>query len=427
MFGRKNKKKIEKLQSEITVLKSQLPGEPLAKIDFRTSGLIPLFNFNDSNQVEIAANTVPELKAVLNYMARSFSSGIFEIQDQNGDEAESDLSNLLKKPNNYLLESEFKQLIITELLVHGRCHVWVDAPGFLEFAKNMMILKSAQTEVYVGNADLNDFFSGEEIIKYYRYYFNGKYYNINPSEVFTITLNTDVYISNERLQYSSPLKSLEPALMVTPAMYDSMQNLMNYGGMKGFITNRVTAGEMTVTTLDDEDKQEILKAFKRYGTKSGQSDIGFTNKNVDYVAISSRIKDMLLPEQQEMIKKIIADVLNFDTTILNSNSSNKYANYQQARESLFSEILIPASKNVSESFTDYFFKFNKNRIIVIDYSGLSIFSEDLEKKAKTNEINSKIFINLKISIAKNEMTADNAINFLILSGMSEEDAKSVIL
>jgi hypothetical protein len=208
--------------------------------------------------------------------------------------------------------------------------------------------------------------------------------------------------------------------MVTPAMYNSMHNLIDNYGMRGFVSNASTDSGSFVP-LEDDEKREIQNQFKKYGTKKGQYQLAFTSNDLKYVPISSPIKDMLLPEQQKLIKTIIADILGFDTAILNNDAANKYANYKEARKSLFTENIIPASNNVSESLSDYF-----DSELTMDFSHLDIFSEDEKTKSEKIAIETQYIINLNTSVSLGNMTKDSAVELLILNGYEKEIANKLI-
>jgi phage portal protein BeeE len=419
---RKDKKELDLLRQKMDDINS-----------FRTQSIhwdkegnkIPLFNFSDPKKVDKAIRTVPELTAVLNYIGKSFSSGIYEEYTNDNLNENSEVVKVLNNPHTLYSGSEFLQTVGEQLFSHGVTHLYMNAPLRRENLEGIMILPTHLTKVYVGDVSLDEYLTGgEDLIKHYEVTYNNKTTTISKEEIITITLNTRVSIKNKYVHYESPLKPLENALMVTPAMYDSMQNIMNNYGMIGFISNR-SSDSGSFIPIQEKEKDEIQKSINKYGTKNGQRRYGFVNYDLRYTAVSSPLKDMLLPEQQKMIKTIIADILGFDTAILNNDSANKYANYQEARKSLFSENIIPASNNYTQSLSDWIYKFKLNTYVKLDYKHLDIFSEDEKTKADKIAVESNYIINLNTAVAQG-MSRDAAVELLISNGYDQETANKLI-
>ena len=389
---------------------------------------VPLYNFNNKSEIRTALNTVPELSSIIKYLSNAFSVGIYQIY-KNDEIVDNKITELLNNPNPLQSGTEFKQSFIENLISFGVSYIFFNSKGLPEFTKSISILDSDKTNAYIGETSQKELLEAEklnDIVKYFEYTTEGKTIKIESDNVVVVTMNTDVKKKGKYLNYQSPLKPLEKALMVTPAMYDSMQNLMNNGGMKGFVSNK-TKDDAGNVPINEREKKVIQKAFKNYGSKSGQYDVAFTNSDLNYIAITSRIKDMLLPEQQNMIKTIIADVMGFDIAILNSNNANKYksTDYQEARKSMYQEKLIPAANSFTSGLTKYFFK-HSSEYIKLDYSFIDVFSEDEKIKYETSNIEINNIISINESLMSGYINYNNALYLMINQGYSNEDALLLI-
>jgi len=420
-FGKKIKKNIVVDERNDFTAKSAI-----TEIYWNERGQKIFFDFDDAEKINLAINTVPELSSILNYLAKSLSTGEYQVKSNN-EVIDNPLTELLNNPHPFFNKTDFLQQIAVSLMAYGRCHIYIGAPLLRDNAKSLYLLPTHKTKIKLKDIRFNNIIELEDfnnIVDKYETVVNGKVVDIDPLKVLTIKSNTVANFESGYLNFKSPLKPLENALKVTPAIYDTMQNLMNNQGMKGFAVNK-SSGEFGTVRIGDEDKKNIQEAFRGYGTKSGQNQIAFVNHDVDYIQVSAIIKDLLLPEQQKMIKTILADVLGFDTAILNNDSANKYANYNEARKSLFTEIIIPLSNVITEGLTSYLFKF-KSLTIKLDYSHLEIFSEDKKTKSEAVGVESTFIINLNKSVSLGEMTKENAVLFLISNGYDEEIAKKLI-
>jgi len=387
---------------------------------------IPLFNFNSSEQIRLAVQIVPELAATLSYLGTAFSSGEFKEIINGEEQDESKIIDLLNNPHSLYKGTYLKRIIIEYLMAFGVCYLYMNNNGLRDNTENISILPY-NTLPFVGDANVNDYLlSSDDIIKKFKFNWAGvEYYIDDPSKVVSITWNTEISIENQYLIYQSPLKPLESALMVTPAMYDTMQNLMNNFGMRGFISNKTTDSGGYYPLQPDEE-EVVAKKFKKFGLREGQQQFDFVNYNLEFTPVSSPIRNMLLPQQQKMIKTIISDVLNFDTVLLNNDSANKYANYVTARKSMFTENLIPTGNNISEELSSYFYKFKKNQEIKIDFNHIDVFTEDEKDKAEAIKKVSEYVISLNEAVKAENMSRETAISTLTINGYSEEEAESLI-
>jgi len=388
---------------------------------------VQLFDFNNNSQIKLALDSVPELAAPINYMAKSFSTGKYEIK-LNDKIVDHKISLLLENPHPLFNESDFKQNVAKNLIAYGVAYIWANTPAMVENTKGMYVIPAWRVQPFVDNITDKTLRSAENIedlIKYYVIQTDSKKIEIPTTEIIQIRQNVDISVSNKYLVFTSPLKPLEKALLVTPAIYDSMQNLLNNGGMKGFISSD-TGDNINNIPITPEEKTELQTQFKKYGTKSGQYDVAFTKHSLKYVQITARIKDMLLSEQREMIKTVIADLLGFDNVLLNAaNSSNYGVFYKEARKSLFTETIIPIANNYTDALTNYFFEFRKNKII-LNYSHLDVFSQDEKEKAEKVGIESRYIIDLNKSVFAGEMSKENAISLLVLNGYNQDEAQKLI-
>ncbi len=425
MFGLSTKKEVKRLEARLNAIQSKNYSSNIFWAKDGTT--IPLFDFTNNYQLQLALESVPELAAPVNYMAKSFSTGEYEIK-LNDKLVEHKLIDLFKNPHPLFNESDFKQNIAKNLICFGVAFIWVNTPAMIENSKGMYVIPSWRVEPFVGNIEDRELRSSENIkdlIKKYVVQTENRKIEISTNEIIQIRQNIDVSIVNQYLKFTSPLKPLEKALLVTPAIYDSMQNLLNNGGMKGFIASD-TGDNINNIPITPEEKTHLQKEFRQYGSKSGQFDVAFTKHSLKYVPITARIKDMLLSEQRELIKTVIADILGFDNVLLNSAKSSNYGVfYKEARKSLFSETIIPLANNYTDALTNHFFEFRKNKIS-LNYSNLEVFSEDEKQKAEKTEIETNYIINLNKSVRLQEMTKENAISLLELNGYDLKNAKKLI-
>lgn len=427
LFANKYKSEYLKLKSLIEQVNFSSFDQSQKMLFLDNGESVPLFNLSENLEIIKAVKSVPELNSILNYIAKSFASGDFLHFRNNKLIENSAIIKVLNAPHELFSGQEFKTEIAKQLFSFGIAYIFVKNNGIRSKPQNFYVLPSANVKIRLksGIAMDNVLLADNSIIDYFEVKQNNSIYKIDKASVIFATYNNDFSISDNYLKIKSPLTSLSAVLSVSTAIYEILNNLYNNYGMKGFIANKTTdAG--SYMPIKSEEKKNIEQYFKNYGLKNGQNQIAFTSFDLNYIPISSPINELNLSEVQKMIKTQIADVLGFDTAILNNDAANKYANYNEARKSLFTENLIPVANGISRCLNDYLFKFSENEEIKIDYSKLDIFSENEIEKIKKIETESKVVITLNSAVAKNEMKRENAIEFLILNGYNEQTAKKLI-
>jgi hypothetical protein len=388
------------------------------------------FDFKNNEGITDAIKQVPELAAPLNYIGSSFISGKFQHKRNDIIVDSSEYLDIFRQPNPLMGKSEFFRNCIEILKAYGWFFIYVNTPTVPSSAKSMTILDPTKTKIKTKVKNHSDSFQLDDIsdiIKKIKYEDGLETTSItyDESKFILVAENTKFTIEDYELKFESPTAPLNDAFEVTPALYSSLSNINNNGGMIGIISGS-GSDEIGRMFLEESEQKSIDKQLKRYGTKKGQKLYAYSKIPIDYTQLNSKIKDLDATAQRKLIKEVIADVLGFDNILLNNTDGNKYANYVQARKSFFSELIMPSSKIISEALSNYFFAERPNEIFHFDYSHHDVFTKSDSDKAKQIETTSKFIISLNAAVFKKEMTKDNAINVLVSEGYEKETAKTLI-
>lgn len=420
MFGiGKLKDKVSYLESELQKKNAAVPDDPfIARIGF---------DFHKEGAINNPIKEVPELAGILNYCGRSYVSGDFQVRRE--DEIISNrYENLFKKPNPISTERTFRMNLAEYIMAYGFCFVYKNQPGIITNTKGLYLLDPNETTIKTKVKSTSDAVNIEnlkDIIKHVEVSQGGviaKYKDIDKLILFVNDVNFS--IQDYELKFDKPLDSLRNALEVTPALYDIMTSLANEGGVQGFISNRQT-DSVGFVPLQDKEKSQLEKIFKNYGLKKKQSRVAISPSNVEYVETSAKIKDLAIDVQKRIIKETIADVIGFDAILLNSTEGKKYDNYKQARQSFFTELIMPLASVIDEAFTDALLPdYNEN--FHTDYSELDVFQKSENEKYTSIKAESEYIINLNKEVSAGTMSRETAIYFLIDNGYNEEIAEKLI-
>jgi len=402
----KSKPKLKRKSADFWVSKNQLT----------------YFDFTQNSDIFIAINSVPELNSILNYISKSFSAGIWQIDD----EKDKWLTDLLSKPHTAYSENELKTLIAKELISYGVCFLYANKNSIISSTKSIVVLPTHLTNAVTTkkNSSVLEIEKLSDIIDYIQVDYIDGVKKIDASDVIIISQSNIFEIKNNTIVFKSPLKSLDNVLKTSTAIYETMYELNFNRGAVGIISNDNQDASGTIP-MTPEEIENLQKQYKRYGTLRDKWHLMFSDTKLSFQAISSPIKDMMLPEQLKQVKQIIADVLGFDTLLLNNTDGNKYANYNEARKSFFTELIQPLADNVANSLTDYFLSERKSKL-TLDYSHLDIFKQDNERQANIIKLQSEMIINLNNAVSTNEISREIAIQILTQNGFSEIDANNLI-
>jgi hypothetical protein len=431
MFGLVSEKKYSELESKISKIQAQINQKGAQLTNFNSfMRELGFKNYSDDEYIDNPISEVPELAGILNYIGRAYVSGKFGVK-RDEDIIENRYSKLFKKPNAVATHRVFRMNLSEYLAAYGYCFVYAYSPSIVNQTKTLTLLDpnkcTIKTKVkkYSGSVELTELSDLIERVEYDND--SGKktiYEDIDSLILFTN--DTNYSIDNYTLTFQSPLDSLRNALEVTPALYEIMTALANEGGVQGFISNRQTDDVGTVP-LTPEERALLEKEFESYGLKKGQRRLRISPANVDYVEVSAKVKDLALDVQKRIIKETIADVLGFDAILLNSTEGKKYDNYKLARQSFFTELIMPLASVIDETLTNYFFaRYYPSERFYTDYSHLDIFSKTESEKTASTLTESKYIIELNKEVAAGNISRDAAIHFLIINEYPEEDANILI-
>jgi len=153
----------------------------------------------------------------------------------------------------------------------------------------------------------------------------------------------------------------------------------------------------------------------------------FSNLWLDYQQISSPIVDLGITDQQKLMKEVIADIYGFNTLLLNNNEGNKYANYQEARRSFFSEVVIPLADTISNAFQDFYLYARKGEDIILYYRYLEVFATDKKLQAESLQQTQSAIIQLNEAVNTGAITREIAVSLLMSNGYTQAVAESLIV
>lgn len=345
--------------------------------------------FKDIDCLE-AFQCVPEVNAVINMKANAFSNGRPKVVDDNGKEyPDEPILKLLKSPNWFQAQKEFMKQTKIFHEVYGNEYLY----GFFGVGFNFEQAKALFTLppnlIKACYEEKTPFFLYPTVPP------DGvKYYLKKPDE------NKDVPIPNEQIIHlndnrvtiksatdknmltgESKLKSLAGPINNIKLSYQSRGIILKYRGANGAWVTKAKDGIGASLPLDTKEKNEMLEALRGYGTLDGQDQDIITNTELAWVQRGSNNPQNLglFQETEESFNKIL-DSFGTPSEIFVRQKGATFENQRIAERGMYVRTTIPEANEWVMGLNARFYPDGKKKLI-LDYSHLEIFQDDLKKRA----------------------------------------------
>ncbi len=183
------------------------------------------------------------------------------------------------------------------------------------------------------------------------------------------------------LKGESKQEGLKPALNNLRMAYETRGVILKRRGGLGILSN-AGADVSGQIPLEKIERDRLQKDYSQYGGLEGQDNLIITNANLKWQQMSvSPDKLGLFTETEEDFYKI-CDAYGTPMELFASKKGVTYENQNEARKSFYDNTVMPEANEWAGSLSSFFYGKESPVQIVIDYSDLSIFQEDLELQAR---------------------------------------------
>lgn len=339
----------------------------------------------------IAYHTISPLQSIINKRSSLFQNGKVWVIDKDGNEPTTQeaerVRKLLKNPNPLQTWSEFYIQQKVYKYVFGYCPVYavrgkldnlpIALYNILPEIFNVETTGKLHKQIYI-----------EDIIKsYYLKYGDEKIYlNINDVCILkdvTPCLETIKENSENEINIlpHSRLIALRFEAAICEKLSEAKYVITAKRGALGILSNDATdAGGNTA--LPKDEKENLQKEFARsYGLSLAQAQVIITRANLKWQQMSLSVRELQLIELTEDAVKQMSDAYDCPYELLANITGVTYANKNEAKKSIYQDIVIPESKDDAEALTKLLML--DNLIINIDYYHVAIMQEDLQRRSTT--------------------------------------------
>lgn len=336
---------------------------------------------------------IPEINAVINLKARVFSQGVVRAFNvKTGEEIPNDkFVEYFKKPNWFQTQAQFTRQSKVYREIFGNEYLYGVAPvGMPERLKQLYTIPPEWVNVKY-KSDTLFFLEAEQpkgALKYWVQQDNSKI----PLELDNLIHNMDNNIDggkgNKRNKGTfcgiSKLSPLSVAVNNMRMAYETRGVLLKNRGAVGILSNAGTDVSGTIP-LDSKEVERVQEEYKkRYGALEGQSALLITSANLKYQQMAIPPDKLgLFQEIEEDFNKVL-DAYHVPAELFVRSKGATYENQKQARKGLYAETIIPEAVEWLEPISNkYYERSDGNVRLMMDYSHLPVFQEDVKTKAES--------------------------------------------
>jgi hypothetical protein len=333
-----------------------------------------------------AFNTIPELNAIINLLARCHSNGIYKIVDKNGKDLEGHKhAGLIQNPNWFQDQKEFIRTTVLFHEIYGNEYLYLLFPfGFnpdrtkalFSLPPNLITPELDETQPYYT-------FSKQPKVKYILDY-EGRKVEIHPETIVHLNDNqVNITKINQKdiLKGTSKMMALTPALNNIKMAYESRGIIIKYRGAQGILSPESKDGIGQTIPFTDEEKEAAQLASRSYGTLAHQFQLLITNVTSRFtpMTVNEPKKLGLFDECKEDFNKMM-DSYQVPPDLFVGSQGATWENKNQARKDIYENNIIPSANERVAAINQKLFAEDSAKLIV-DFSHLPIFQEDLKVKA----------------------------------------------
>jgi hypothetical protein len=340
-----------------------------------------------------AFNTIPELNAIINLLARCHSNGIYKIVDKNGKDLEGHKhAGLIQNPNWFQDQKEFIRATVLFHEIYGNEYLYLLFPfGFnpdrtkalFTLPPNLICPELDETQPFYT-------FSKQPKVKYILDY-EGRKVEIHPETIIHLNDNqVNITKINQKdiLKGTSKMMALTPALNNIKMAYESRGIIIKYRGAQGILSPDGKDAAGTIP-FSEPEKEAAQLAWRGYGTLQGQAQLLITSVAAKFTPMTQNEpkKLGLFDECKEDFNKML-DSYQVPPDLFVGSQGATWENKNQARKDIYENNIIPSANERVAAINQKLFADDSAKLIV-DFSNLPIFQEDLKVKseARTAAVN----------------------------------------
>ena len=155
----------------------------------------------------------------------------------------------------------------------------------------------------------------------------------------------------------------------------------------------------------------------------------YSPREMGYSDVAKSFKDLQADKSSDRHREIIASAYNYPVQLLNDTASSTYNNVREIQKTAYVNAVIPVYNYFLESFNDWLVRGNYGlQTIKLGFREENVPELQLINAERTDDNKKKqdMVLNVNRTISIGEMSRQEGINLLTLTGFTQEEAESVV-
>lgn len=354
---------------------------------------------------------IPELSAVIIRKATAHSNGKFKVVNASGVEKKNDQVNkLFQKPNWFQSQKEFMMQTCLFHEIFGNEYLFMFTGMKTPRIDNVTALYTLPPNLveakYTDTLPFFLFGANESPKREYTIDVNGRRMQLDIEKIIHLNenrVNLQSTTNKDLLMGTSNIELLRAPLNNIRMSYESRGVILKYRGALGLITpdNKDALGK--AITLEEHEIKDIQDKYRTsYGGLARQFQIMVSNMPLKWQQMGVNPDRLGLYKETEEDFRKIKDAWQSPDELYCSEKGSTFENQKQAWKRWYENSIIPDANERTGALNEVFME-DSNFKIVVDYSHLPIFQEDIKHRA---EAMSEYINALGYAFADKQLTSD---------------------
>jgi len=360
-------------------------------------------------------------------IANTIKWRVMEVDLATGEMVEvfdTELNEIINRPNTYQTQTEWREQIVTYLMLTGRSFVGgLRSIGFGDKYSSLHNLPSDRTDFKLGN-----------LTKPYEHFKVDwgmqKVWDGNDV-LFTKYVNMVMNDDKSVFDGQSPILAGHRLLESSNHLIEADASVLKNRGVAGILSNR------TGDVLMPDDKKKLDDALQNeLGGSHKFNKITSTSANVDFIPLGLSPGDLKLLESDVSKTRRFSNLFGLDSSLFNDPANKTFNNRKEAAKDAYSGVYIPTDEKIVQGLNRWLaplFKPSEGKKLVImqDVSEIEALQEDKDKSSMRDERRSREVFKILTSIGKplenGGMTKEAArVMLLDIHGFDEDEANNML-
>ena len=282
------------------------------------------------------------------------------VEDDNGNVLEnSEILELLEKPNFEQSQIEFRQQINESLLLTGNAFILFGSGEEFASRDTLTVLKPQLVQLKYSRQGL--------LLKYDYTDEFGNNYSYDVDDILHIKTSNLVMPKNaEKGLGLSPLEGAYIVVQSSSEKFEAEASIFKNRGVVGILTNK------SDTPMLPDERERLQSEFdKEVGGAEKFNKIKISTTDLSYIQTGMSPTDLKLIEGLIESKRTICAIYGMPSVLFNDAANSSYNNYTTAVEIAYTDVYIPLADKINEKLSRFLSeKYKVKEIVKVDLKEL---------------------------------------------------------